>query len=291
MKDAYNLGFTGKATLTYGELARVIPVGYLDARIDKFTVVRGDEVKAGRAIGASGAKQLIYEYLDEQNFLGPVEREKLFNQIGTSSNLSFPETSSPDEKVRLNSLANFGNLTIQQLTEARLTRSLSSADYISLENKIFTKNNENLNEFLRFAKAEYSYTEEVAEADDEISVAITAAYDAVAKGLIEFTMDNPDATSTQIKNEGRTLIAEQKEAHEAVKREGYLRYIDNTSSGRAGSSVPYSFPMDPDNPVLSIETFMESDVILTQPQKDTLLGRIKVLKSLRFRAQYPSVPQ
>ena len=291
MKDAYNLGFTGKATLTYGELARVIPVGYLDARIDKFTVVRGDEVKAGRAIGASGAKQLIYDFLDEQNFLGPVEREKLFNQIGTSSNLSFPETSSPDEKVRLNSLANFGNLTIQQLTEARLTRSLSSADYISLENKIFTKNNENLNEFLRFAKAEYSYTEEVAEADDEISVAITAAYDAVAKGLIEFTMDNPDATSTQINTEGRALIAEQKEAHEAVKREGYLRYIDNTSSGRAGSSVPYSFPMDPDNPVLSIETFMESDVILTQPQKETLLGRIKVLKSLRFRAQYPSVPQ
>ena len=285
--DAYNLGFTGKATLKYGDLARVIPVGYLDARIDKFTVVRGDDVKAGRMIGASGAKQLIYDFLDEQNFLGPVEREKLFNQIGTSSNLSFPETSSPDEYVRLNSLANFGNLTIQELTDARLTRSLSSENYIALENKIFTKNDKNLNEFLRFAKAVYSYTEEVAEADDEISVAITAAYDAVAKGLIEFTMDNPDATSTQIKTEGRALIEEQKEAHEAVKREGYLKYLSQTETALPG----ITFAVGATDPIGDINIFLNSAVPIRPNQRQILLNRIKVLKSLRFRAQYPSVPQ
>ena len=82
------------------------------------------------------------------------------------------------------------------------------------------------------------------------------------------------------------LIEEQAEAHRAVKREGYLRYIDNTGSGRSTSPVPYSFPMDPDNPVLSIETFMASGVTLTPAQTQTLLGRIRVLNSLRFKEQW-----
>jgi len=285
-EEAYFLGFTGKQTLTYAELSRVIPVGYLDDRLDKFADVVPNVKKADRLIAASAAKRLIYDFLDEQNYLSPEKRDKLNSQIGTSGEASFPDTSNQGEKVRLNALANRGLLTIDELNQARLTNSLSGADYILLENKIYTKNNERLNEFLRFAKAEYSYTEEVAEADDEISVAITAAYDAVAKGLIEFTMDNPDATSTQIKTEGMALIEEQKEAHRAVKREGYLRYIDNTGSGRSTSPVPYSFPMDPDNPVLSIETFMKSGVILTPAQTQTLLGRIRVLNSPRFKEQW-----
>ena len=290
-EKAYNLGFTGKPTLTYAELSRVIPVGYLDAKIAGSPLQAGFAILDGQKIGAatiaaSAAKRLIYDFLDEQNYLSPEKRDKLNSQIGTSGEASFPDTSNQGEKVRLNALANRGLLTIEELNDARLTNSLSGADYISLENKIYTKNNERLNEFLRFAKAEYSYTEEVAEADDEISVAITAAYDAVAKGLIEFTMDNPDATSTQIKTEGMSLIEEQKEAHRAVKREGYLRYIDNTGSGRSTSPVPYSFPMDPDNPVLSIETFMESGVILTPAQTQTLLGRIRVLNSPRFKEQW-----
>jgi len=208
-------------------------------------------------------------------------RDKLNSQISTSG-ASFRDTSSPNEKTRLNSLANFGKLTIDELEEAKQSRSLSAEDYITLENKIFTKNNENLNEFLRFAKAEYSYTEEVAEADDEISVAITAAYDAVAKGLIEFTMDNPDATSTQIKTEGRALIAEQAEAHRAVKREGYLKYLDNTGDG----AIPIAFPIDPANPVQSINNFLSSGVVLREEQRQLLLGRIRVLNSPRFKEQW-----
>ena len=285
-EEAYNLGFTGKASLTYAELSRVIPVGYLDAKIAEnpmqagFAIVEG-EPRGAAAIGASAAKRLIYNFLDEQNYLSPEMRDKLNSQISTSG-ASFPDTSNPNEKTRLNSLANFGKLTIADLEEAKQTRSLSAEDYITLENKIFTKNDKNLNEFLRFAKAEYSYTEEVAEADDEISVAITAAYDAVAKGLIEFTMDNPDATSTQIKTEGRALIAEQAEAHRAVKREGYLRYIDNTGDG----AIPIAFPIDPANPVQSINNFLSSGVVLREEQREILLGRIRVLNSPRFKEQW-----
>ena len=287
MSDAYNLGFTGKPTLTYAELSRVIPVGYLDAKIAESSLQAGFAILDGQprgaaTIAASAAKRLIYDFLDEQNYLSPEKREKLNNQIGTSGEASFPDTSNPGEKVRLNSLANFGKLTIDELNQARLTNSLSGADYITLENKIFTKNNENLNEFLRFAKAEYSYTEEVAEADDEISVAITAAYDAVAKGLIEFTMDNPDATSTQIKTEGRALIAEQAEAHRAVKREGYLKYLDKTGDG----AIPIAFPIDPANPVQSINNFLSSGVVLREEQRQILLGRIRVLNSPRFKEQW-----
>ena len=281
-EEAYFLGFTGKTTLTYAELSRVIPVGYLDDRLDKFADVVPNVEKADRLIAASAAKRLIYDFLDEQNYLSPEKRDRLNSQIGTSGEASFPDTSNQGEKVRLNALANRGLLTIDELHDARLTNSLSGADYISLENKIYTKNNENLNEFLRFAKAEYSYTEEVAEADDEISVAITAAYDAVAKGLIEFTMDNPDATSTQIKTEGRALIAEQAEAHRAVKREGYLKYLDKTGDG----AIPIAFPIDPANPVQSINNFLSSGVVLREEQRQILLGRIRVLNSPRFKEQW-----
>jgi len=291
-EEAYFLGFTGKATLTYAELSNVIPVGYLDAKIADsplqagFAIVDG-QPRGDATIAASAAKRLIYNFLDEQNYLSPEKRDKLNSQIGTSDEASFPDTSNQGEKVRLNSLANFGKLTIEELNQARLTNSLSGADYIMLENKIFTKNDKNLNEFLRFAKAEYSYTEEVAEADDEISVAITAAYDAVAKGLIEFTMDNPDATSTQIKTEGRALIAEQAEAHKAVKREGYLKYLSQTETVLPG----ITFTVGEANPIVDINTFLNSGVPISPNQRQILLNRIKVLKSLRFRAQYPGTSQ
>lgn len=289
-QDAYNLGFTGKASLTYAELSRVIPVGYLDAKIAEnpmqagFAIVEG-EPRGAAAIGASAAKRLIYNFLDEQNYLSPEMRDKLNSQISTSG-ASFPDTSNPNEKTRLNSLANFGKLTIADLEEAKQTRSLSAQDYITLENKIFTKNNENVNEFLRFAKATYNYTEEVAASTDEVSVAITAAYDAVAQGLIDFAIDNPAATALQIKTEGDALIEVQAEAFKAAKREGYLRYLDNTGGAQVGSAVPYSFPIDPDNPVQSIEEFMASGVNLREEQEAILLGRIRVLNSSRFKAQW-----
>jgi len=286
-EEAYFLGFTGKATLTYAELSRVIPVGYLDDRMTGFSDEIAGQEKGKRTIAASAAKRLIYNFLDEQNYLSPEKRDRLNSQIGTSGEASFPDTSNPGEKVRLNSLANRGLLTIDELHDARLTNSLSGADYISLENKIYTKNNERLNEFLRFAKAEYSYTEEVAEADDEISVAITAAYDAVAKGLIEFTMDNPDATSTQIKTEGMALIEEQAEAHEAVKREGYLKYLSQTETVLPG----ITFTVGETNPIGDINTFLNSGVPIRPNQRQILLNRIKVLKSTRFRAQYPGTSQ
>lgn len=286
-EEAYNLGFTGKQTLTYAELSRVIPVGYLDAKIAEnpmqagFAIVEG-EPRGAAVIGASAAKRLIYNFLDEQNYLSPEMRDKLNSQIGTSSNLSFPDTSNPNEKTRLNSLANFGKLTIADLEEAKQTRSLSAQDYITLENKIFTKNNEKVNEFLRFAKATYNYTEEVAASTDEVSVAITAAYDAVAQGLIDFAILNPDATASQIKTEGNSLIQDQTDAFNAATCEGYLRYLDNTGDG----AVPFSFPIDPDNPVESIREFMRSGAVLTESQQGILLGRIRVLNSSRFKAQW-----
>jgi len=75
-QDAYNLGFTGKASLTYAELSRVIPVGYLDAKIAEnpmqagFAIVDG-QPRGAATIGASAAKRLIYDFLDEQNYLSP----------------------------------------------------------------------------------------------------------------------------------------------------------------------------------------------------------------------------
>ena len=285
-QEAYNLGFTGKQTLTYAELSRVIPVGYLDAKIAASSAQAGFAIVDGQSrgaatIGASAAKRLIYNFLDEQNYLSPEMRDKLNSQISTSG-ASFPDTSNPNEKTRLNSLANFGKLTIADLEEAKQTRSLSAQDYITLENKIFTKNNEKVNEFLRFAKATYNYTEEVAASTDEVSVAITAAYDAVAQGLIDFAIDNPAATALQIKTEGNSLIQDQTDAFNAAKREGYLRYLDNTGDG----AVPFSFPIDPDNPVESIREFMRSGAVLTESQQGILLGRIRVLNSSRFKAQW-----
>jgi len=288
-QEAYNLGFTGKASLTYAELSRVIPVRYLDAKIAEnpaqagFAIVEG-QPRGDAVIGASAAKRLIYDFLDEQNYLSPEMRDKLNSQIGTSSALSFPDTSNPNEKTRLNSLANFGKLTIDDLEQAKQTRSLSAEDYITLENKIFTKNDKNVNEFLRFAKATYNYTEEVAASTDEVSVAITAAYDAVAQGLIDFAIDNPAATALQIKTEGDALIKQQAEAFKAAKREGYLRYLNNTKSASApGGRVP----MDADDPIGSIRKFIrENKGSIPENDELILLGRIRVLQSARFTGQF-----
>jgi hypothetical protein len=151
-----------------------------------------------------------------------------------------------------------------------------------LENKIFTKNDKNLNEFLRFVRAKYNYTEEIAAERDEVSAAITSAFDLVSGGLIEFSIDNPDATSLQIKTEGNRLIQEQAEAFAATKREGYLKYLDYTGDG----AIPIAFPIDPANPVQSINNFLSSGVVLREEQRQILLGRIRVLNSPRFKEQW-----
>jgi hypothetical protein len=117
-----------------------------------------------------------------------------------------------------------------------------------------------------------------------VSVAITAAYDAVAQGLIDFAIDNPAATALQIKTEGDALIKEQAEAFKAAKREGYLRYLNNTKSASApGGRVP----MDADDPIGSIRKFIrENKGSIPENEELILLGRIKVLQSARFAGQF-----
>jgi len=280
--DAYNLGFSAKPEMTYAQLAQVIPAQYLASKL-KNIAPEGTKI-TDLSIPAKKAKEIIYNFLDEQNYLSPEKREKLNSQINISGALSFPETSVSGAYAKYNQSANFGRLTVEALRDAFNFRELSEADYITLENKIFTKNNENVNEFLRFAKATYNYTEEVAASTDEVSVAITAAYDAVAQGLIDFAIDNPAATALQIKTEGNSLIQDQTDAFNAAKREGYLRYLDNTkSSSGPGGRVP----MDADDPIGSIRKFIrENKGSLDGNEELILLGRIRVLQSARFTGQF-----
>ena len=281
-EEAYNLGFSAKPEMTYAQLAQVIPAQYLASKL-KNIAPEGTKI-TDLSIPAKKAKEIIYNFLDEQNYLSPEKREKLNSQINISGALSFPETSISGAFARYNQDANFGRLTVEALADAITFRELSEANYITLENKIFTKNNENVNEFLRFAKATYNYTEEVAAATDEVSVAITAAYDAVAQGLIDFAIENPAATALQIKTEGDALIKEQEEAFKAAKREGYLRYLNNTKSASGpGGRVP----MDADDPIGSIRKFIrENKGSITENEELILLGRIKVLQSARFVGQF-----
>jgi len=58
--------------------------------------------------------------------------------------------------------------------------------------------------------------------------------------------------------------------------------LDKTGDG----AIPIAFPIDPANPVQSINNFLSSGVVLREEQRQILLGRIRVLNSPRFKEQW-----
>ena len=273
-EDAYNLAFSHEIVILK---TRLEDVGIPQRILEKIPTSREGFVSG------YDAKEAIFDYLRNKNALTPDKRTALEEEINSSgsseSSLDFPKTSNQAVKASLNLLANQGNLTVVQLSQNK--RSLNGPDYTMLSNKIFTKSNESLSEFLPVVRMRYEFSEERAGNDDDASRASREAYATVYGGLALFAVQNPSATSQDFQAEGNRLMDAQEAIYQAAQREEFLSYLDATSrKGRGDTLITISAA----NPIADIEAYMLNN-ILSENQASILQGRIRTIKS-RFGSLY-----
>ena len=271
--DAYNLAFSNDRIILKTRLEDVgLPQRILE------TLPTSTE----GFVSSIDAKEAIFDYLRNKNALTPDRRTALEDEIAATLSpdtaLDFPDQSDQSVKADLNLLANSGKLNVVLLNQNK--RSLSGSDYNMLLNKIFTKSNESLNDFLRVVRAKYSYSEELAANDDDLSRASRAAYDAVSGSLALFAFNNPQATADAVKQEGNRLMDDQEAVYQAAQREEFLSYLAATTTKIAGKTIQISEA----TPVADIQAFIDSTE-LSAVQVSVLKGRQRTIAK-RFRGMF-----
>lgn len=271
--DAYNLAFSNDTIILKTRLEDVgLPQRILETL----------PTSADGFVSSIDAKEAIFDYLRNKNALTPDRRTALEDEIAATLSpdtaLDFPDQSDQSVKADLNLLANSGKLTVVLLSHKK--RYLSGPDYNMLLNKIFTKSNESVNDFLRVVRARYSYSEELAANDDDLSRASRAAYDAVSGGLALFAVDNPSATSRDFQVEGNRLMEDQEAVYQAAQRDEFLSYLAATTTKIAGKTIQISEA----TPIADIQAFIDSTE-LSAVQVSVLKGRQRTIAK-RFRGMF-----
>ncbi len=267
---AYKMLYTGRKTLTQDDLKSIgLPDNYLRPLLPLFKKGKGDLLVVDSAV----AKKKIYEWLDVQNFLSRDQRAALDEELasGTADTL-FPKESRASVKVNMNLLANKGELTEEILSAEK--PNLSSGDYITLQNMIFSEADANFRGYMKTVSAVFNWTEETAGSDDDLAQAANAAYFSVYNDLSDWFREpeNKDATIREIKAEGERLVSAVRAGFDAAKEQKYLNYLVKIEKfGKNG------LKLSPNNPIKSIDDFIIARPNIDKDLKEALLRRKQAL--------------
>jgi len=278
MTAAYKMLYTGRKTLTQDDLKNIgLPDNYLKPLLPLFQKGNGGLLVIDSAV----AKKQIYKWLDVQNFLSRDQRAALDEELasGTADTL-FPKESLANIKVDLNLLANSGVLTEELLSREK--GKLSSGDYITLQNMIFSEAEANFRGYMKTVSAVFNWTEETAGSDDDLAQAANAAYFSVYNDLSNWfnEPENKDATIREIKAEGERLVEEVRVGFDAAKKQKYLNFLVKIEKfGKNG------LKLNPDNPIQSIDDFITARPNIDVETKRGLLRRKQILLD-RYGAFY-----
>jgi len=267
---AYKMLYTGRKTLTQDDLKSIgLPDNYLRPLLPLF--------KKGKfglfVVDSAVAKKKIYEWLDVQNFLSREQRAALDEELasGTADTL-FPKESRASIKVQMNLLANQGELTEEILSAEK--PNLSSGDYITLQNMIFSEADANFRGYMKTVSAVFNWTEETAGSDDDLAQAANAAYFSVYNDLSDWFREpeNKDATIREIKAEGERLVSAVRAGFDAAKEQKYLNFLVKIEKfGKNG------LKLNANNPIQSIDDFIAARPNIDVETKRGLLRRKQIL--------------
>jgi hypothetical protein len=267
---AYKMLYTGRKTLTQNDLKSIgLPDNYLRPLLPLFKEGNGGLFVVDSAV----AKKKIYEWLDVQNFLSRDQRAALDEELasGTADTL-FPKESRARIKVQMNLLANQGELTEEILSAEK--PNLSSDDYITLQNMIFSEADANFRGYMKTVSAVFNWTEETAGSDDDLAQAANAAYFSVYNDLSDWFREpeNKDATIREIKAEGERLVSAVRAEFDAAKEQKYLNFLAKIEKyGGSGLKLKAT------NPIKSIDDFIAARPSMDRNTKDGLLRRKQAL--------------
>jgi len=265
---AYKMLYTGRKTLTQDDLKSIgLPDNYLRPLLPLF--------KKGKfglfVVDSAVAKKKIYEWLDVQNFLSREQRAALDEELasGTADTL-FPKESRASIKVQMNLLANQGELTEEILSAEK--PNLSSGDYITLQNMIFSEADANFRGYMKTVSAVFNWTEETAGSDDDLAQAANAAYFSVYNDLSDWFSENKGASISDIKTEGAKLVTGIRAEFDAAKEQKYLNFLAKIEKyGGSGLKLKAT------NPIKSIDDFIAARPSMDRNTKDGLLRRKQAL--------------
>jgi len=278
MTAAYKMLYTGRKTLTQDDLKSIgLPDNYLRPLLPLFKEGNGGLFVVDSAV----AKKKIYEWLDVQNFLSRDQRAALDEELasGTADTL-FPKESRASVKVNMNLLANKGELTEEILSAEK--PNLSSGDYITLQNMIFSEAEANFRGYMKTVSAVFNWTEETAGSDDDLAQAANAAYFSVYNDLSDWfnEPENKDASVREIKAEGERLVEAVRAGFDAAKEQKYLNFLVKIEKfGKNG------LKLNANNPIQSIDDFIAARPNIDVETKRGLLRRKQILLD-RYGAFY-----
>ena len=247
-EDAYNLAFNTESWVREDALAAVIGATAVadvvsDIGVDANLMRASSDGK--NEISMSYARDVIYDYLNEQNWMSPDQRSKLRKLTQPSGGAVFAQTRNDNVYSKLYLDALSGNLTIEQLQSGvpyapSIKSQITDEDFRTLGKIILDEAGTNVNEMSTLIKRNFRYNaqQQTIQGNDNLGKASKSAFEVVDLQLRMFAIDrkiegNPP-TLNELMVEKDRLIAIQDTVFQAALKTEYEQTIDTFASNYAG---------------------------------------------------------
>ena len=196
-------------------------------------------------IAALTVRETIYNYLNEQNWMSPEQRNKLRKLTQPSGGAVFAQTRNDNVYSKLYLDALSGNLTIEQLQSGvpyapSIKSQITDEDFRALGKIIIDEAGTNVNEMSTLIKRNFRYNaaQQTIQGNDNLGKASKSAFEVVDLQLRMFAIDrkiegNPP-TLNELMVEKDRLISIQDTVFQGALRAEYEQTIDTFAQNYAG---------------------------------------------------------
>jgi len=238
---AYNLAFNTEDWVREDALAAVIGTSAVADVVSEVGVnlalVRGSS-DGKNEIAMSYARDVIYDYLNEQNWMSPEQRGKLRKLTPPDGGTQFAQTRNDAVYSRKYLEAIGGLMTIQDLNTIK--SQITDEDFRTLGKIIIDEAGSNVNEMSTLIKRNFRYNaqQQTIQGNDNLGKASKSAFEVVDLQLRMFAIDrkieNNPPTLNELMVEKDRLIAIQDTVFQGALRAEYEQTIDTFAQNYAG---------------------------------------------------------
>ena len=245
---AFNQAFTTDDYVKEAALVAVIGRPAVDDLLQDVgqnnLIVRPD-ADGKNEIAALTVRETIYNYLNEQNWMSPEQRNKLRKLTQPSGGAVFAQTRNDNVYSKLYLDALSGNLTIEQLQSGvpyapSIKSQITDEDFRTLGKIILDEAGTNVNEMSTLIKRNFRYNaaQQIIQGNGNLGKASKSAFEVVDLQLRMFAIDrkiaNNPPTLNELMVEKDRLIAIQDTVFQGALRAEYEQTIDTFAGNYAG---------------------------------------------------------
>ena len=300
---AFNQAFTTDDYVKEAALVAVIGRPAVDDLLQDVgqnnLIVRPD-ADGKNEILALTVRETIYNYLNEQNWMSPEQRNKLRKLTQPSGGAVFAQTRNDDVYSKLYLDALSGNLTIEQLQSGvpyapSIKSQITDEDFRALGKIIIDEAGTNVNEMSTLIKRNFRYNaaQQTIEGNDNLGKASKSAFEVVDLQLRMFAIDrkiegNPPTLEELVVEKDR-LISIQDTLFQTALREEYTQALELFVGRYAGLTPRITAVGGGDASISTViqtiqQYFVDQQIETTS---DEYLGAMRTIEAFRFT--YPGM--